>query len=155
MTGDWNAMRSADLNSCRCVGDKTYLVGKSVAGPWAEDKLYSPTRSVVLQVLAFPLQHTASDFNGCRMIFSRIHDVRDLPNWDSWIDHLTVIRGKFIPFMVLHHCKRALLQLLCRVIVFVSLAAEDACQNIVCFLNFANNNGFQFTAGSFEVEICL
>jgi hypothetical protein len=126
MTGVWNAIRSADLNSCRCVGDRTYLVNLLAIGILKEDRWYSPSRSVVLEVLALPLQHAASHFNGRWVILSRIHNVRELSQRESWVNHLIVIPGELVPLMILRHSQRAFLQLFCRVVVFISLAAQDA-----------------------------
>ena len=132
-----------------------YLANVSTRIAHSSGELYLPPWGVVLQILALPLQHAASNFHGCGMILSRVDDMGDLSEGNSWIDHLIVVRGEHVPFVIFFHCKRTFLQFFCRVVVFIGLAAEDTSQNVVRFLDFTNNNGLQLAAGCFQIEIRL
>ena len=54
-------MRSADLNSCRCVGDNMYLscVNNHVC---LTSALTLPARRVAFKVFAFSFEHSDSNF---------------------------------------------------------------------------------------------
>ena len=68
--------------------------------------------------------------------------MRELSKRNSGVDHLIVIRGELVPFVILGHCQWTIFQLLGGVIIFVGLAAEDARQDVVGLLDFTNNNRF-------------
>ena len=79
----------------------------------------------------------------------------DLSDRIPGINHLVVIRSKLVPFMVLGHCKRTILEFLDRIISVISFTAENSSKNVICFLDLSNNNGLEFATRSFKVEVRL
>lgn len=83
------------------------------------------------------------------MILSGVYNVRDLSNRMSWINHLTIIRGERLPFVIFGHREWPVFELFRRIVGVVSLASKDASQNIVCFLDLSNDNSLEFATGGF------
>lgn len=107
-------MRSADLYSCRWVGERIYLW--DVNSRQTQVQRYVPPRCVVLQIFALSLEHTTSDLNRSWVVLAWVRDVRNLADRVSRIDHLLVIGNKVVPLEVLGHCQGTFLELLCEVI---------------------------------------
>jgi hypothetical protein len=89
------------------------------------------------------------------MVLARIHNVRNLSDWDSGIDHLAVIRSEHIPLVVLCQRQWTFFEFFGCVVIFVGLASKDSGQYIVSLLDFAHYDRLEFAAGCLEVEISL
>lgn len=155
MTGVCHATRSADLNSWRCVGDKTYLELIRHGLNTAREKGHLPARSITLEVLALALQHPSPDFGSCWMALARIGDALHIPERNSRIDELCCASDKLVPLVILGHGYWTRLELLGGVKSFIGFASKDASIGIVCFLDLAHNNPLQFTTRVLQVQECL
>ena len=145
MTGDWKAIRSADLNSCRWVGERMYLKSSLVLNMGNTEIANVPSWGVILQILALPFEHSAPDFDGGGMILARIFDVGNLANRVARIDHLVVVCDKSVPLRIFGQAEWAFLELLCSVERMGGFTIEDASQDCVGFLDLAYNNGLELT----------
>lgn len=146
-------MRSADLNSWRCVGDKTYL--KSVRLGRLSRLSCLPSWCVRLEILALPLEHARSDLGGSRVVLAGVLDVFQSAQWHIWVDEVRVASHKPAPFEIARHGNRAIAQPLYRVVLLIGIALQDGSKSVVGFLDFANDDRLEFAAGVFKVEVSL
>lgn len=146
MTGVWDDILSADLNSWRCVGERMYL-----ARVLEHIKHFGdfdiPSRRVVFEVLALSLEHTTFNINCRRMIFPSICDARQRSDRCSRVNHLLAVRNEAVPFVIFWHSQRPFLELLGRLEGFIRFSLQDTGIGIICFLDFSNNDGLQLPSG--------
>lgn len=146
-------MRSADLNSWRCVGDKTYL--RSVRLGRLSRLSCLPSWCVRLEILALPLEHARSDLGGSRVVLARVLDIFQSAQRHVWVDEVRVASHKPAPFEIARHGNRAIAQPLYRVVLLIGIALQDGSKSVVGFLDFANDDRLEFAAGVFKVEVSL
>jgi len=114
-----------------------------------------PSWSVILEVLALPFKHTASNF-GCRwMVLSWISNMIKGSDGNAWVDHLIMAGDENIPFVIFCHCEWSFTQPIRRLQGLIGFTLEDTCICCIGFLDFTNNDRLQLTARRLEVEICL
>ena len=146
-------MRSADLNSWRCVGDKTYL--RSVRLEKLTRSSCLPARRVRLEILALPLEHTRSDLGGSRVVLAGVLDVFQSAQRHIWVNEVRVASYKPAPFEIARHGNRAIAQPLNSAVLLIGIALQDSSKSIVGFLDFANDDRLKFAARVFKVEVGL
>jgi hypothetical protein len=146
-------MRSADLNSWICVGDKTYL--QSVRLGLLARTGYLPAWRVRLEILALPLEHARPDLGGSRVVFSGVLDIFQSAQRHVWVDEVRVASHKLAPLKIARHGNRTTAQFLNRVVLLVGIALQDTSKSIVGFLNFADDNRLEFAARVLKVEVSL
>lgn len=146
-------MRSADLNSWICVGDKTYLL--CVRQCAIDHALDLPSWRVALQVLALPLQHTSPNLNSSWVMLARVFNILQPAERHVGVHKMSIVSHKSTPLMIPGHRYGARAQPLNSVVHLVGIALQDCRKRVVCFLDFSNDNGFKLPARVFKIQISL
>lgn len=89
------------------------------------------------------------------MLLTWVVDLLGGPERNCRVDELVVVRHKMNPFLIPGHSDRAITKLFQHVISMISLALQDSSVGVVCFLDFAHNNGFELTTRALEVQVGL
>jgi hypothetical protein len=89
------------------------------------------------------------------MILAWKRDIVNISQRYTRVHHLVSFGNKSVPFVVVRHRNWAYAKLLCSVEGLVRFPFENTGIGIVSLLDLADNNGLEFTAGVFKVQIGL
>lgn len=88
-------------------------------------------------------------------MLAQVFYVFDLAKRQPWVDKVGVTLDEAAPLKVLGHGDGTVAKLLDGIVRVITLALEDTGEGVVSLLDLTNNNGFELTARSLEIEIGL
>jgi len=145
---------SADLNSCMCVGESTYLhdVSKLVL---AMCSFHLPASGIRLEILALSFKQACSYLLSKLIVPSRIVNILSISDRYFWIHKVLVILNEGIPFMVFWHGNRTSPKFFHGRVGSICFTFQYSRVSIIRLLDFPNNDRLKLSPRGFKIEVCL